>query len=134
MSTTLQSVANIPNPVLATSLHGRIMRWRERARYRRETPVIVRVQPTPACTLAGAPAVPGSPATTDANGNYSITSITTCSSPVELIAASGSGTTELDEATGTSIPVSFTALKAYLATVGSTNVQHITPLTHIVAM
>lgn len=74
----------------------------------------------------------GSPATTDANGNYSISSTASCAQPIELVATSGSGTTEIDEASGGIIAATFT-LKAYIGNVGTTNVQHITPLSDIAA-
>lgn len=74
----------------------------------------------------------GTAATTDAQGNYSITSASTCNQPVELVATTGGNATELDEASGTSIPATFT-LSAYIAAPAATNVQHITPLSDIVA-
>ncbi|MGO8973810.1 MAG: beta strand repeat-containing protein [Steroidobacteraceae bacterium] len=74
----------------------------------------------------------GTVATTDAQGSYSITSASTCNQPIELVATTGGDATELDEVSGTTIPATFT-LSAYIAAPVATNVQHITPLSDIVA-
>jgi hypothetical protein len=74
----------------------------------------------------------GTAATTDSNGNYSITATTACNAPLELVATTGGNATELDEITGVPLAATFT-LKAYLATLGATNTLHITPLSDAAA-
>lgn len=74
----------------------------------------------------------GTPATTDSNGAYDISSTSSCAQPIELVATGSTGSTELDEISSESVAMNFT-LKAYIATPENANTQHITPLTDIVA-
>lgn len=73
-------------------------------------------------------------ATTDANGNYSITPSSTCSLPVEVVVKPKAGATMLDEATGVTVPLpsNFT-MSAYIANPGTTSTANITPFTNMAA-
>ncbi len=73
-------------------------------------------------------------ATTDANGNYSITPTATCALPVEVVLTPKAGATMLDEATGlpVTLPSTFT-MRAYIANPGTTISTNITPFTDMAA-
>jgi hypothetical protein len=73
-------------------------------------------------------------ATTDVNGNYSITPAATCALPVEVVLTPKAGAQMFDEATGklVTLPSTFT-MRAYIANPGSTITTNITPFTDMAA-
>lgn len=73
-------------------------------------------------------------ATTDANGNYSLTPTSTCALPVEVVLTPKTGAQMLDEATGllVTLPSTFT-MRAYIANPGTTISTNITPFTNMAA-
>ncbi len=73
-------------------------------------------------------------ATTDANGNYSITPSAACSLPVEVVLTPKAGANMLDEATGNTVPLPSTfKMSAYIANPGATLTTNITPFTDMAA-
>ena len=73
-------------------------------------------------------------ATTDTNGNYSITPSTTCSLPVEVVLTPKAGATMFDEATNQPVPLpaSF-KMRAYIANPSTTLTTNITPFSDMAA-
>lgn len=81
------------------------------------------------------PSNPVGTTSTDDDGNYSLTLTSACSQPIEIVVtAKASGTTILDEITGSPVPAPANlSMRAFVPSSGTTITQQVTPFTDMAA-